>query len=150
MKLYVDGEELDFPEQPMGSIGKVVDLGDRLVVSTDTGTRSALAVRQGDTILISYRGRQYSVTRTKARARQAAGIESGEIRAPMPGQIVDVRVTEGDPVTTGQVLVVLEAMKTQQPFSAPFDGRVESLAVQTGQIVPEGAFLLKVVPSDET
>ena len=143
MKLYVDGEELDLEAQ-----GTVTPLGDRLIVSSASGTHSALAVRQGDSVLISYRGRQYTVARTKARVRAGAAVESGELRAPMPGQIVDVRVKDGDSVIKGQVLLVLEAMKTQQPFAAPFDGVVESLSLTIGQIVPEGALLLKVIQTD--
>jgi biotin carboxyl carrier protein len=63
----------------------------------------------------------------------------------MPGQIVDVRTQIGETVKKGQVLLVLEAMKTQQPFAAPFDGCVETLTVSVGQLVQEGAVLVKVV-----
>jgi len=141
VKLFVDGEEieLDVPE------GNVVQAGDRLLVKTALGTHSALVVRQGDELLISYRGRQYSVTERKIRVRSGAAIGSGELMAPMPGQIVDIRSEVGDAVTKGQIIVVLEAMKTQQPFTAPFDGHVESVPVEVGQLVAEGALLAKIV-----
>lgn len=140
MKLYVDGEEL---EASVG--GSVVWAGDRLQVSTAEGVRSALAVRQGDTVLVSYLGSQFTVALSKPRERAQAAAGTGEHRAPMPGQVVDVRAKAGDVVKKGQVLVVLEAMKTQQPFSAAFDGVVEALPVSVGQLVAEGALLVKVV-----
>jgi acetyl/propionyl-CoA carboxylase alpha subunit len=141
MKLFVDGEEVDLEAE-----GRVVHMGGRLLVTTNEGTHSALAVRKGDAILVSYRGRQFTITQSRPRTRAAAAIGDGEILAPMPGQIVDVRVELGAAVVKGQVLVVLEAMKTQQPFSAPFDGTVESLPVAVGQLVAEGAALVKIAP----
>lgn len=68
------------------------------------------------------------------------------MRAPMPGQIVDVLVERGANVTKGEKILVLEAMKTQQPFTAPFDGVVEKLDVTKGQQVAEGAVLAVVKP----
>ena len=56
----------------------------------------------------------------------------------MPGLIVDVLVSVGEAVTKGQKVAVLEAMKTQQPFLAPFDGVVETLSVVKGQQVEDG------------
>jgi biotin carboxyl carrier protein len=64
----------------------------------------------------------------------------------MPGQIVDVRVSEGDVVEEATTLLVLEAMKTQQPFVAPYNGRVSRLLVKTGDQVADGALLALVEP----
>lgn len=66
----------------------------------------------------------------------------------MPGVIVDVLVAEGDTVTKGQKLLVLEAMKTQQPFTAPFDGKVTKLPITKGQQVIDGATLAVVEVSE--
>ncbi len=140
MKIFVDGEEVDL-DIPAGTVRQA---GDRLLVTTPEGTHSAMAVRKGDEILISFRGRQYAVTQQKTRVRAASPAGSGEIRAPMPGQIVDLRIAVGDEVSKGQVLVVLEAMKTQQPFAAPFEGIVASLPVTVGQLVAEGTVLVTV------
>lgn len=62
----------------------------------------------------------------------------------MPGQIVDILAAEGDTVTKGDKILVLEAMKTQQAFTAPFDGIVQKIAVQKGDQVGDGDLLALV------
>ena len=140
MKRFVNGDEVELDP----SAAEVAWVGDRMMVRTAEGTFSALAVRQGDAVLVSYRGRQYRVERKASRARAAAGVGSGEMRAPMPGLVVDVRVNEGDEVEAGATLLVLEAMKTQQPFNAPYKGRVVKLPVKKGDQVAEGTLLALV------
>jgi acetyl/propionyl-CoA carboxylase alpha subunit len=143
MKRYVNGDEVELTEAG----AQVEAMGDRLMVRTPEGTFSAVAVRQGDAVLVSYKGRQYRVEKKVSRARAGAGASSGELRAPMPGQIVDVRVSEGQDVKKGDTLLVLEAMKTQQPFPAPFDGKVAKLNVAKGDQVPDGHLLALVEAS---
>ena len=143
MKRFVDGVEVDLVE----SSASVSRLGDRLMVRTPTGVSSAVAVRSGDAVLVSYRGRQYRVEKKSSAARSSSGVASGELRAPMPGSIVDVRVAEGDTVSKGDVLLVLEAMKTQQPFPAPFDGVVKKLPVAKGDQVQDNTLLAVVAPA---
>lgn len=140
MKRFVDGEEVELDP----AAARVSKLPDRLVVHGPEGSFSAVAVRNGDKVQVSYKGRVYTVESSRPRARAGAAAGSGEMRAPMPGQIVDVLVEQGASVTKGQKILVLEAMKTQQPFTAPFDGVVEKLEVVKGQQVGEGAVLAVV------
>jgi biotin carboxyl carrier protein len=58
-----------------------------------------------------------------------------EIRPPMPGRVVRVRVAAGDHVKRGQTLLVLEAMKMQNEIPAPEDGIVRSLSVRKGESI---------------
>jgi len=144
MKYLVNGQEMELGPTPPGT--KIGRLHDRLIVRTRDGAHSALAVRQGETTWVSYRGHVYEIEKAGARRVGAIDPTHGTIVAPMPGSIVDVRVSEGDEVTAGQTLLVLEAMKTQQPTKAPFDGLVERLPVQKGQQVREGDLLVHVAP----
>ncbi len=69
-------------------------------------------------------------------ATTSAPVGAGaKVEAPMPGNIVDVKVNVGDLVKTGDVLVVLEAMKMENDIVAPCDGKVTSLTVKKGDTV---------------
>lgn len=93
---------------------------------------------QGDLIRLSW---------PRADAGGQASAADGAIIAPMPGKVIAVDVTEGQAVTSGQRLMVLEAMKMEHALTAPFDGVVEGLAVSAGSQVQVEAVLCKVVPA---
>jgi acetyl-CoA/propionyl-CoA carboxylase, biotin carboxylase, biotin carboxyl carrier protein len=57
----------------------------------------------------------------------------------MQGTIIKIGVTEGERVSAGDVIVVLEAMKMEQPLTAHKDGTVTDLSVTVGQTVTAGA-----------
>jgi 3-methylcrotonyl-CoA carboxylase alpha subunit len=62
--------------------------------------------------------------------------------APIPGLVTEVSASVGDRVTRGQVLVVLEAMKTVFRLSAPADTVVASVSCAAGEMVQEGQVLV--------
>jgi propionyl-CoA carboxylase alpha chain len=72
----------------------------------------------------------------------------GGLTAPMPGAIIDVRVTLGQHVDAGETLVVMEAMKMEHVISAPTTGTVAAIFVTTGQQVDNGAVLLTLESDD--
>jgi len=76
------------------------------------------------------------------------GAADGAILSPMPGRIVAVEVADGDRVTKGQKLVVLEAMKMEHALIAPFDGVVEALTAVVGAQVAEGLALVRISQAD--
>jgi glutaconyl-CoA decarboxylase len=83
-----------------------------------------------------------AVQRRPALAPMVAG--QSAIQAPMPGAIFQLRVKEGDKVQAGQVLLVMEAMKMENPVTAPFNGTVSKIHVREGDNVGEGDLLLEV------
>lgn len=91
-------------------------------------------------------GQTFVLTKsTGARRRGQAGQHAaGALTAPMPGQVRAVNVREGDPVTKGQTLVVLEAMKMEIRIHAPQDGVVKKLFVQTAQTVEREQILIEL------
>ena len=67
------------------------------------------------------------------KAAPAAGARN--VESPMPGNILDVKVTVGAQVKRGDVLVILEAMKMENEIVAPQDGTVASVSVAKGDTV---------------
>jgi biotin carboxyl carrier protein len=98
------------------------------------------------------RGQLYPVKvedEREKRLRAAAGggvAETGEfhLKAPMPGLVVAVPVSEGQEVTKGQVLLILESMKMQNELKAPRDGKVSRIRVKAGESVEQKQALLSV------
>ncbi|MCW2838519.1 MAG: acetyl/propionyl-CoA carboxylase subunit alpha [Aeromicrobium sp.] len=71
----------------------------------------------------------------------AETVAAGSLLAPMPASVVSVAVTDGQQVSKGDVVVVLEAMKMQHTIAAPTDGTVTGLSVTAGAQVESGAVL---------
>ena len=81
-----------------------------------------------------------------AAAAAAAPAAAGavEVKAPMPGNILDVKVAAGASVKAGDVLVILEAMKMENEIVAPQDGTVASINVHKGDTVNSGDTLVSM------
>lgn len=75
-------------------------------------------------------------------------LEPGSLLAPMPGTVVRIAVAEGESVTAGQIVLVMEAMKMEHTITAPTHGIVASIPVTIGKSVDSGQ-LLAVLQADE-
>jgi acetyl-CoA/propionyl-CoA carboxylase, biotin carboxylase, biotin carboxyl carrier protein len=83
--------------------------------------------------------------RPRRAARQASAGPAGDsLISPMQGTIVKIAVTDGQQVTAGDVVVVLEAMKMEQPLTAHKDGMIAGLAVAIGQSVSAGETICQI------
>lgn len=75
----------------------------------------------------------------------APAVGAGEkVTAPMPGTILDVKVSNGASVSKGDVIMVLEAMKMENDIVAPCDGTVTSIVAKKGDTVQSGDTLATV------
>ena len=81
-------------------------------------------------------------TPAPAAAPQATG--STAINSPMPGTILDVKTSAGQSVKSGDVLVILEAMKMENEIVAPRDGVIAQIAVNKGASVSTGDLLISL------
>jgi acetyl/propionyl-CoA carboxylase alpha subunit len=89
----------------------------------------------------------YGYTRLEEKTRFpsiASEQERGSLRAPMPGKVVKVTVSEGEAVAEGQILVVMEAMKMEHALRAPHPGTVAAVPASPGDQVEAGATLVVV------
>ena len=81
----------------------------------------------------------------RSAAKKAASAVSGDtLTAPMQGTIVRVAVSDGDTVAGGDLIVVLEAMKMEQPITAHKSGTITALNAQAGAVVSSGAAICEI------
>ena len=103
----------------------------------------------GDSLFLDSEQGHFNITDATYQPAQVAGSAgSGQVKASMDGAVVSVLVREGDSVTEGQTLVVLEAMKMEHPLKAGINGTVTSVQCQPGQQVKTRQ-LLAVVEGDD-
>ncbi len=83
---------------------------------------------------------------TRAGGKKKAG--NGQIKPPMPGKVVEVKVKEGDSVAEGDTLLVLEAMKMQNDLKAATAGTVTKVHVKDGANVEATTVLVEIKPDE--
>lgn len=119
-----------------------------LLLDNDSYEADITASEIGVDVLL--RGQLYHVSVEDERQRLLRRIggaelsQSGEfqLKAPMPGLIVSIPVTEGQEVSKGDILVVLESMKMQNELKAPRDGQVARVQVKDGDNVKQNAVMI--------
>ena len=79
-----------------------------------------------------------------APAAPAASGSAGSVVSPMPGTVLDVKVKEGDAVSVGQVVVILEAMKMETEIVSEVAGSVAAVRVKKGDAVDTDTVLVEV------
>ncbi|MBT2132721.1 acetyl/propionyl/methylcrotonyl-CoA carboxylase subunit alpha [Croceibacterium sp. LX-88] len=99
---------------------------------------------QSDAQLLSLDGDSFVIDWPRAEGTSGASVADGAIVSPMPGKVIAVDVAEGEIVSKGQRLLVLEAMKMEHSLTAPFTGTVAELKVAEGQQVQVEALLARV------
>ncbi len=119
-----------------------------LTLFVDGQLLRAHVVSDGSRTLVAIDGRVYEFQRGEKKSGQSRQREAGrlspEIHSPMPGKILEVRVTEGAEVEAGQVLVVLEAMKMENALTAEGPARVKKVHVAAGTLVELGQLLVEL------
>lgn len=77
-------------------------------------------------------------------AAASTGGAAKAVLSPMPGVILDIKVKEGDAVSSGQTVIILEAMKMENEIVSEFAGTVASLKVKKGDTVDTDAVLVEI------
>jgi acetyl-CoA/propionyl-CoA carboxylase biotin carboxyl carrier protein len=113
---------------------EVLDATDGLTAEIDGVTRRYAVASAGYDVWVGRDGHQLAAVARRA-VRSAAAALVGSLEAPMPGTVVLVNVADGDRVSEGDVLIVLESMKMELAVAAPHDGIVEGLELSPGDRV---------------
>jgi propionyl-CoA carboxylase alpha chain len=109
-------------------------------------TTYAVSIR-GDRVDVDSSGGHVALTVVPRFTDPADDVASGSLLAPMPGTVVSVAVQKGDTVSTGAMVLTLEAMKMQHTVAAPHAGTVTDLSVRPGDQVAAGEVLAVVDPT---
>ncbi|HZU46986.1 MAG TPA: biotin/lipoyl-containing protein, partial [Mycobacterium sp.] len=125
------------------------DARPRQKVVVEVGGRRLEVSLPADLALSNGGGSESGVIRRKPKPRKrgalAGAAASGDaVTAPMQGTVVKVAVEEGQEVSAGDLVVVLEAMKMENPVTAHKDGTITGLAVEAGAAITQGTVLAEI------
>jgi 3-methylcrotonyl-CoA carboxylase alpha subunit len=124
---------------------------DQIRAIIDGSHVSARVVDAPEAVAVSLRGATFALAKPTPPTVEdsTTGAGAGGLVAPMPGTVARVLVAIGEEVEEGQTLLVLEAMKMEQPVTAPHAGRVTALPFEEGALTPGGAVLVELTESHE-
>ena len=105
------------------------------------GSLYEIEVEEMDASAISAAPAAPAAPKAPVAAAPAAG---AQVKAPMPGNILDVKVQAGQTVKKGDVLVILEAMKMENEIQAPCDGKITGMNVRKGDTVETQALICTI------
>ncbi len=163
MLLEVGDEKHSFQIKQLGENAYTVSCGEerfdisfldeiegRLRVLMNNVQKTISYAVDGEHLYIGIGALTFSATEvTLSSARGSDGSSDGVIKAPMNGRVIDVMVAEGDTVTKGQVVAILEAMKMEHEITAKIDGTVTKISAKSNDQVASKAVLLEIEATGE-
>jgi acetyl/propionyl-CoA carboxylase alpha subunit len=114
------------------------------VVKADYTEKSFVISVNGTKYTLNVKDKFDELLKTLGMDKLSSG-KVNEIKAPMPGLVLDVRVSEGSTVKKGDAVVVLEAMKMENILKSPTDGVVKKISVKKGTAVEKNQVLINFV-----
>jgi len=142
--LALMGEQLEVTLETLPIPGGV------LVTGAVEGVDVLGVVREtADGPVLFHRGRAIAL-RSPDHGHAMEGLAAGDdIRAPMPGKVLEVKAQPGQAVKKGDPMIILEAMKMEHTLAAPRDGTVAEVSATAGSQTSEGAVLVRLEPAPE-
>ena len=113
-----------------------------LVTSSDGTSKFAHSAKVGDVWWIHFDGHIFCIEKSEAGSSNSDSDEG--MTAPMPGKILEVKVADGESVESGQLLLIMEAMKMEHRIVAPSDGMVSKVNFSAGDQVQQGDVLVEM------
>lgn len=142
-----DGKTLSFSlEGQSFSFEVISNLDGEMTIQDHKGERfKAYATRpsrEGDVKVIS-NGNEGTLSEGGKKLKKA-GAAAGSLTSPMPGKIFKIVAAEGEKVTKGQTILILEAMKMEHAIRSDKDGTVKKILYKVGELVQGGVTLIDV------
>jgi acetyl-CoA/propionyl-CoA carboxylase biotin carboxyl carrier protein len=114
-------------------------------VQTKVAAEKLVAEVNGKRFEILVHAPEPVVKRHRAKQASAAGASGTGLASPMQGTVVKIAVTEGQKVSAGDLIIVLEAMKMEQPLNAHRDGVIKNLKAVIGETVAAATVLCDII-----
>ncbi|MFK7905134.1 MAG: acetyl-CoA carboxylase biotin carboxyl carrier protein subunit [Chitinophagales bacterium] len=113
------------------------------VVSTDLSAKTVVLSINGESYEVALQDKM-DLLLDKMGISAAVSQKVNEVKAPMPGLVLEIKVKAGDQVEKGDAVLVLEAMKMENVLKSPGEGIVASIEVKVGDAVEKNQVLLKM------
>ena len=142
-RLSLDGEAIEYAFEPLDGAGYLLVMNGRSypVVVERRADGSLLVTLEGQEVEVRVKDEK-ALLLDRFGLQEAEASSELEVRAPMPGLVLQVHVEPGQAVEAGAPLLVLEAMKMENELRAPADGLVEAVSVQAGDAVDKSELLI--------
>ncbi|WP_338748352.1 acetyl/propionyl/methylcrotonyl-CoA carboxylase subunit alpha [Janibacter alittae] len=128
-----------------GEIGEAAeDGGERQKITVEVGGKRLEVVLPGDLALGGGGAKKKKAPKRSGGGSGAAAVSGDSLAAPMQGTVVKIAVEEGQEVAEGDLVVVIEAMKMEQPLNAHKAGTITGLKAQVGETVNNGAVIADI------
>jgi len=138
-KIYTSYIENEFKKEIPAFQSAVAD------VQTKVAAEKLVAEVNGKRFEILVHAPEPVVKRHRAKQASAAGASGTGLASPMQGTVVKIAVTEGQKVSAGDLIIVLEAMKMEQPLNAHRDGVIKNLKAVIGETVAAATVLCDII-----
>jgi acetyl-CoA/propionyl-CoA carboxylase biotin carboxyl carrier protein len=138
-KIYTSYIENEFKNEIPAFQSAVAD------VQTKVAAEKLVAEVNGKRFEILVHAPEPVVKRHRAKQASAAGASGTGLASPMQGTVVKIAVTEGQQVSAGDLIIVLEAMKMEQPLNAHRDGVIKNLKAVIGETVAAATVLCDII-----
>jgi len=139
-RIVIEGRQIEL-DRP---VTKTAQTGQHISFVTAGRRYSGQAIWHDEKLVVICGGEQASFEKISAMAASHAHSHDGRIAAPMSSVIKAVNITKGQQIKTGDVLVLVEAMKMEYPLTAPFDGIIDDISCSIGDAVTDGQILIQI------
>jgi biotin carboxyl carrier protein len=144
-EIFVDDKRYEYELMQLSSSSYLLRLNNNfyeIPLESKNGTSSVISVG-GENFDVMVRSALQEKAASIIEQKNAASYRM-EVKAPMPGMIAKIRISEGSQVSQGDAVLILEAMKMENEVRSPFNGTLVEIYIKEGMAVEKGAKLFLI------